>query len=169
MITVNTERLKIIALDKQSLKLSITDFNKMENLLGLTCTDENIGQREKEVFKIRLADVEHNEENYIWYTTWIVILKSKNRIIGHIMLKGYPNKNKSVTIGYYTQQPYRGYGYMSEAVIDLIKWISLNSDIEVVIADTLKSNSISQGLLKKIGMEIYKEDDECFWWKLKIK
>lgn len=169
MVDISTERLKIIPLDKQSLELSIIDFNEMEKSLGLIYTDENIGQREKDVFRIRLVDVKSNEENYIWYTTWMVILKSENRIIGHIMIKGYPDKNGDVTIGYYTQPLYRGNGYMSEAVIGIVKWIFLNSDVKSVIADTLKSNIISQKLLKKVGMRFYKEDDECFWWKLENK
>lgn len=169
MVDVNTERLKIIPLDKQSLELSIIDFNKMENSLGLISTDKNIGQREQNVFKIRLDDVKNNEENYTWYTTWMVILKSENRIIGHIMIKGYPNENGEVTIGYYTQPLYRGRGYMSEAVIRIVEWIFLNSDVKFVIADTLKTNIISQGLLRKMGMTVYKEDDECFWWKLENK
>lgn len=169
MVDISTERLKIIPLDKQSLELSIIDFNKMEKSLGLIYTDENIGQREKDVFRIRLVDVKNNEENYIWYTTWMVILKSENRIIGHIMIKGYPDENGDVTIGYYTQPLYRGNGYMSEAVIGIIEWIFLNSDVKSVIADTLKANIISQSLLKKVGMSFYKEDDECFWWKLENK
>lgn len=110
MVDISTERLKIIPLDKQSLELSIINFNKMENSLGLIYTDENIGQREKDVFRIRLVDVKNNEENYMWYTTWMVILKSENRIIGHIMIKGYPDKNGDVTIGYYTQPLYRANG-----------------------------------------------------------
>lgn len=169
MVDVSTERLKIIPLDKQSLELSIIDFNKMEKLLGLICTDENIGQREKDVFKIRLSDVKDNEENYIWYTTWMVILKSENRIIGYIMIKGYPDENGEVNIGYYTQPLYRGNGYMSEAVIGITEWMFLNSDVKSIIADTLKSNIISQDLLKKVGMRFYKEDYECFWWKLENK
>lgn len=166
---VSTERLKIIPLDKQSLELSIIDFNKMENSLGLVCTDENIAHKERDVFKIRLANLKCNEDNYIWYTTWMVILKAENRIIGHIMIKGYPDENGEVTIGYYTQPAYRGNGYMSEAVFRIMEWIFLNSDVKAVIADTLKSNIISQDLLKKVGMTFYKEDDECFWWKLENK
>ncbi len=169
MIDVNTERLKIIPLDRQNLELSIINFNKMENSLGVVCTDENIGHKERDVFKIRLANVKCNEENYIWYTTWMIILKTENRIIGHIMIKGYPDENGNVTIGYYTQPRYRGNGYMSEVVIGIVEWIFSNPDVKAVIADTLKSNIISQDLLKKVGMTFYKEDDECFWWKLERK
>lgn len=101
MFEVSTERLKIVPLNEYNLELSIINFNKMEKSLGLTVTDKNIGFREKNIFKIRLNDVKNNNSKYMWYTTWVVILKSENRIIGHIMLKGYPNEQGEVNIGYY--------------------------------------------------------------------
>lgn len=167
MVEVNTKRLKILPLTEYNLELSITNFNKMEKSLGLTVTDENIGIRERNVFKIRLNDVKNNNSKYMWYTTWIVILKSENRIIGHIMIKGYPNERGEVNIGYYMQEQYREKGYMSEAINKFICWIFSNVDVTYIVADTLKSNIISQNLLKKIGMEFYKEDYECILWRLK--
>lgn len=167
MFEVSTERLKIVPLNEYNLELSIINFNKMEKSLGLTVTDKNIGFREKNIFKIRLNDVKNNNSKYMWYTTWVVILKSENRIIGHIMLKGYPNEQGEVNIGYYMQEHYREKGYMSEAINKLIRWIFSNSDVKYIVADTLKTNTTSQNLLKKIGMKLYKEDDECFWWRLK--
>lgn len=167
MLEISTERLKILPLNEHTLELSITDFNEMERALGLTVTDKNIGLREKNVFKIRLNDVKNNHIKYLWYTTWIVISKSENRIIGHIMIKGYPNEKGEVIIGYYMQEQYRGNGYMNEAINKLTSWIFLNPDVKYIVADTLKTNIISQNLLKKIGMEFYKEDDECLWWRLK--
>ncbi|MGL5651685.1 MAG: GNAT family N-acetyltransferase [Paraclostridium sp.] len=167
MFEVNTERLKIVPLNEYNLELSITNFNKMEKSLGLTVTNKNIGLREKNVFKIRLNDVKNNNSKYMWYTTWIVILKSENRIIGHIMIKGYPNEQGEVNIGYYMQEHYREKGYMSESINNLMLWIFSNLDVKCIVADTLKSNVTSQNLLKKIGMKLYKEDDECFWWRLK--
>jgi len=169
MLKLNTERLSILSLDEYNLELSISDFNKMEKNLGLTITEKNIGIREKDVFKIRLKGVKNNPVNYMWYTTWVIILKSQNRIIGHIMLKGYPNENGEVIIGYYMQEKYRCKGYMYEAVKEICNWAFLNYDVKCVIADTLKDNIISQKLLQKIGMVFYKEDDECFWWKLKSR
>lgn len=166
MLKLNTDRLSIWALDEYNLELSINDFNEMEKNLALTISDENIGSREKDVFKIRLNGVKNNPIIYMWYTTWIIILKPENRIIGHIMLKGSPNEKGEVIIGYYMQGNYRGKGYMIEGARCLIEWIFLNSDVKFIIADTLKNNIPSQKLLQKLGMIFYKEDDEFFWWRL---
>lgn len=166
MLEITTNRFKIVPLNENNLELSINNFNEMENALGLSVTDKNIGLREINVFKIRLNDVKNNHTRYMWYTTWVIILKSENRIVGHIMIKGYPNDKGEVTIGYYIQEFYRGKGYMVEAINKLISWIFLNKDVKYVIADTVKTNIVSQNLLNKIGMIIYKEDNECFWWRL---
>lgn len=167
MLKLNTERLCILPLDEHNLELSISDFNKLEKNLDLNITEKNIGIREQNIFKIRLNGVKNNPKNFMWYTTWVIILKTENRIIGHIMLKGYPNESGEVIIGYYMQDGYKRKKYMTEALKKLIEWIFLNPDVSLIIADTVKSNIPSQMLLKKIGMEFYKEDEECFWWKLK--
>jgi RimJ/RimL family protein N-acetyltransferase len=83
----------------------------------------------------------------MWYTTWIIVLKTENRFIGHIVLKGYPNENGEVTIGYWMQDKYKRNEYMFEALKVVIPWIFLNSDAKFVIADTLKNNIPSQKLL----------------------
>lgn len=168
MLKINTNRLIILPLNKNNLELAISNFNEMENKQNLTVTDENIGAREKYVYGLRLEGVKSNSDNYMWYTTWIIISKAENRFIGHIMLKGYPNQNGEVTIGYWIQDEYKRKDYMFEALNGVIPWMFSNPDVKFIIADTLKSNMPSQKLLQKIGMLYDGEDDECFWWKLAL-
>ncbi|MBE6087286.1 MAG: GNAT family N-acetyltransferase [Clostridium beijerinckii] len=166
MLKLKTERLTIFPLDKYNLELAINNFNEMEQNLGLTVTDKNIGIREKNVYKIRLKGVENNIINYMWFTTWVIVKIEENRVIGAIMVKGYPNKDGEVIVGYAMQDDYKRKGYMFEALKALIQWIFLNPDVKCIIADTLKNNIPSQHLLQKIGMVFFYEDEECFWWKL---
>jgi RimJ/RimL family protein N-acetyltransferase len=102
----------------------------------------------------------------MWYTTWIIVLNEENRSVGAVMVKGYPNEDGEVVVGYAMQGDYRRKGYMFEALNCIIQWIFLNPDVECVIADTLKKNIPSHKILQKVGMVCYKEDDECVWWKL---
>ena len=166
MLKLNTKKLNLLPLDKYNLELSIKDFNELERNLSLTVTDKNIGIREKNVYRIRLEGVKNNLTNYMWYTTWVIISKEENRIVGAIMIKGYPNENGEVTIGYAMQDDYKRKGYMFEALTHLTEWMFLNPDVKSIIADTLKSNLPSHKLLQKIGMVFYHEDNEWFWWKL---
>ncbi|MBW9158566.1 GNAT family N-acetyltransferase [Clostridium tagluense] len=167
MLRLNTERLSILPLDKYNLELCINDYNKMEKNLRLAITNKNIGIREKTVYKIRLEGVENNPANYMWYTTWIIVLNLENRSVGAIMIKNYPNEDGEVLVGYAMQDDYKRKGYMVEGLKGIIQWIFLNPDVKCIIADTVKINIPSHKVLQKIGMVVYKEDDECIWWKLK--
>ncbi|MGG7162477.1 GNAT family N-acetyltransferase [Clostridium ihumii] len=166
MLKLNTKRLDILALNEEHLRLCINDFKKFEKNIGLSCSEKNIEDKDRNVFLIRLKDVVKNNEKYMWYTTWIIISKNENKYIGHLMIKGYPNENGEVLIGYVIRKEYRRQGYMEEVLKCIIEWIFLNNDVKSVIADTVKSNIPSQNLLKKLGMTLYKEDEECFWWRL---
>ncbi|GAA0117308.1 GNAT family N-acetyltransferase [Clostridium senegalense] len=166
MVKINTKRLCILPLDENNLKLAINNFNDMEMNLGFNITKRAIDEREKRVYQIRLNDVVSNPNNYIWHTIWVISLKEENRIIGTIMIKGYPNDNGEVIVGYAIEKAYRCKGYMTEVLNCLIKWILKNDDVKFVVADTVKTNIASQKVLKKVGMNFYKEDDECFWWRI---
>lgn len=166
MFVIDTDRLNILPLDQSHLELCISDFNKMERVLGLAITDRKPDGREKNVYKIRLKNVANNPINYMWYTVWIIALKEENRFIGSMMIKNYPNENGEVIIGYSIESDYRCNGFMTEALKSLTQWMLLNPEVKSIIADTLKNNIPSHRVLKKIGMVKYMEDDECYWWRL---
>ncbi len=166
MIEVNTNRLRILPLNETQLNLAISDFNQLERELNLNVTDKNIGPREQDVYKIRLNDMQKNLDRYAWFTPWMMIDKSINRIIGTIMIKNYPDDNGEVIIGYAMQEDFRRKGYMREGVKGLVSWIFENSDVKAIVADTLISNVASFKLLEQIGMEKFKNDGECYWWRL---
>ena len=54
------------------------------------------------------------------------------------MLKGTPNEQEEVVIGYYTLPPYWGQGYMTESIIALKDWLLHQPNAKYVIADTEK-------------------------------
>lgn len=166
MLKVNTERLNIFPLDKSHLELCISDFSNMERALGLALTDRSLSDREKSVYKIRLAGVQNNPINYMWYTVWIIVLKETNRCIGTIMVKNYPNENGEVIIGYSIESEFRCKGFMTEALNRLTQWLFSNPGVKFILADTLKNNIASHRVLQKIGMVNFMEDNECFWWRL---
>jgi len=151
MLKLSTDRLSILPLDKYNLELCINDYNNMERNLGLIITDKKIGIREGNVYKIRLNDVENNPTNFMWYTTWLIILNEENRSVGSIMVKGYPNEDGQVVVGYAMQSDYRRKGYMLEALNCIIQWIFFNPDVRCVIADTVKSIYLHIGFYRKLA------------------
>lgn len=166
MINIATERLRVFPLNERELEISTHNFDELERTLGLKISGINSSDRQKTVFTLRLSKVKENVKNYMWNTVWLIVLIEENCIVGNIMIKGYPNESGEVIVGYSIEEGYKCKGYMTEAVKALIHWIFQNSDVKAVIADTLKDNIPSHKVLQKIGMVKYKEDEECFWWKI---
>lgn len=165
MIELNTERLRLIPLSAENLRLLIDNPKKMELRLSLIESARFLSPELKQAMEIRLSKVLADEENYIWYTNWLIVSKDKNCTVGGIMLKGPPNENGEIVIGYYTLTEYQGNGYMTETINNMKKWLLNQSNVMYVIADTEKDNIPSHRVLEKSGAEMYKETDELYFWR----
>lgn len=165
MMELNTERLRIIPLNAQNLKLLIDSQKKLELKLSLNEKKVFLDLETKSALKVRLTKLLDDEQNYIWYTNWLIILKAQNCIIGGIMLKGRPNENGEVIIGYYTISKYQGNGYMTETINQMKSWLLSQSDVTYVIADTERDNIASHRVLEKTGAIMYKETKDLFFWR----
>ncbi|WP_397538233.1 GNAT family N-acetyltransferase [Rummeliibacillus pycnus] len=105
-----------------------------------------------------------DEKNYFWCTYWIIISKDINEIVGGIMIKGTPNDNGEVVIGYYTLFEHQGNDFMTEAIRYSKNWLLNQVNVIYVIVDKEKDNIASHRILEKIGTDMYKETEELFFW-----
>lgn len=165
MIEINTKRLTITPLNVEYLKLLINNPRELELILSLNESCSDLSSELKKAMEVRHSKALFDEINYIWYTNWIIVSKDKNHNIGGIMLKGLPNKNGEVVIGYYTLTEYQGNGYMTEAVSNLKNWLLSQPNVRFVIADTEKDNIASHRVLEKAGANIYQETEELYFWR----
>lgn len=163
---LETERLKLLPLQVHNLALSVENYAEMETDLGTIVTNTMLDEEMKYAMKVRLRKVLEDPENYLWLTNWAVVLKEENRIIGFIMIKGYPNENGEVIVGYGINEKYRRNGYATETLKRLTEWIFENPKALCIIADTEKLNKPSHKVLENLGAIKYKEDDELVWWKI---
>lgn len=163
---IETTRLRIIQLTAEQFQLWLCGVDKMERSLGLTpsneCLDEHIQGAMEAQYKKALDDL----ENYIWLGNRQIILKSENKSIGSANFKNSQQENCDVEIGYGINADYRNEGYMTEAVQAMCEWALSQSGVNSVIAETDKENVASQKVLKKCGMQKFKESDTSFLWKL---
>ena len=166
MFILETEKLKLIPLDANNLRYSIEDRQKMEWNLGVKITDTELEKPLSEAMRTSLEMVLENKKDYLWFTSWEIVLKKENRIIGGLCFKGCPDEKGRVEIGYGMQDEYKCKGYMTEAVKELINWAFRFNHVTEVIAETEKDNFPSHRVLEKIGMEKYKENEKMFWWKI---
>jgi len=166
MFILETERLKLIPLDVHNLRYSIENRQKMERNLGVKITDTELEEPVKKAMRTSLKMVLENKKDYLWFTSWEIVLKKENRIIGGLCFKGSPNEKGRVEIGYGMQDKYRCKGYMTEAVKELINWAFSFNNVTEVIAETEKDNLPSYRVLEKAGMEKYEENEKMFWWRI---
>ena len=166
MFILETEKLKLISLDAQNLRWSIEERQKMEKNLGVKITDTELEEPVKKAMRTSLKMVLENTKDYLWFTSWEIVLKKENRIIGGLCFKGSPDEKGRVEIGYGMQDEYRCKGYATEAVKELINWAFTQEKVLSVIAETEKNNLPSHRVLEKIGMQKYEEKEKMFWWKL---
>ena len=164
MIELDTERLRLIPLSAENLRLLIDNPKKMEQSLSIIESNGFLSSDLKQALEIRLSKLLCDEENYIWYTNWLIVSKDQNCSVGGVMLKGLPNENGEVVIGYYTLPEYQGNGYMTETINTMKNWLLNQTDVIYVIADTDKDNIPSHRVLEKCGAKIYKETDELYFW-----
>ncbi|MBD7944381.1 MULTISPECIES: GNAT family N-acetyltransferase [Psychrobacillus] len=165
MIELDTERLILIPLTAENLRLLIDNPKKMEQSLSINESNRFLSSDLKQAMEIRLSKLLSDEENYIWYTNWLIVSKDQNCSVGGVMLKGLPNENGEVVIGYYTLPEYQGNGYMTETINNMKNWLLDQADVMYVIADTDKDNIPSHRVLEKCGAKIYKETDELYFWR----
>lgn len=165
MLGITTDRLKMIPLKAENLGLLIKDQKQLESNLSLNESSSILSQELKQAMEVRLSKVLTDEKNYFWCTNWIIVSKDINEIVGGIMIKGTPNDNGEVVIGYYTHFEHQGNGFMTEAVTNLKNWLLKQANVIYVIADTEKDNIGSHRVLEKTGAEMYKETEELFFWR----
>ena len=164
---LQTERLLVIALDMEQLRLLLEDIKEFEKKLNVKYYGEPIEGDILDFAKSQYQKILNSKGIYKWHTFWQFKLKSENIIVGSASFKGSPNEYGDVDIGYSTNVLYQNKGYTTEAVIELCNWALTEKNVFRVIAETEKDNIPSQRVLEKCGMQKYKENDESFWWELK--
>lgn len=91
-------------------------------------------------------------KHFLWYTAWALCRKTDGAILGDVGFKG-PARKGTVEIGYSLEEPYRGQGYMSEAVAEMCRWALAQPGVYAVTAETLPENHASQALLQKLRFQ----------------
>ncbi|MFT9817024.1 GNAT family N-acetyltransferase [Lysinibacillus sp. NPDC056185] len=165
MIELSTKKLRLIPLNAKCLDLLINDEKSLKIELSVSSKEVYLDEELRQALKFRLSKVLDDEKNYFWHTNWLIVSKETNSIVGGIMLKGLPNEQGDVVIGYYTFPLYQGKGYMTEAVRMMKDWLLRQSNVKYVIADTDKNNIASHKVLQKAGAILYLESKELYFWR----
>ncbi|OOQ59182.1 GNAT family N-acetyltransferase [Mucilaginibacter pedocola] len=170
MFYIESERLKLIPLTHNQLKLLHQSRHKMELSMGLTPSNMLIDQ----IWQDELGDAIENwcipktlehPNNWIWYSLWEVVLKDTNTSIGSFGL-GHPDENGESITGYSLDRNQQGKGYGTEALKRLCQWGFENPAVKVIWADTDADNMPSIRILHKVGFVQQGERDGRPMFKL---
>ena len=82
---------------------------------------------------------------------WAIINKETNTFMGEIALVNYDEETNSFETGYHLGKPFRGKGYMTEAVCQLCDYVFTTSTIVRISAESFAKNHSSCRVLEKAG------------------
>jgi ribosomal-protein-alanine N-acetyltransferase len=167
MYDIQTERLRLIALTAEQLRLYLADPQELERELGFPISRLVITDRVRRAIGMKLSKMAlADEKNHPWYTYWLVVVTSEPFGAGLVGFKGYPDESGEAEIGYGIDPNHQDEGYTTEAVKAMIDWAFQEPHCTSVIApNTQKSNPASNRVLEKVGMRICQETDDALFWR----
>ncbi|MBI1295383.1 TIGR04076 family protein [bacterium] len=161
---VETPRLKIVPLTVEQMQLLLDDYQQLETVLGLPQTEQKLARRLRPVISHDINFVRNAPQYEIWYTYWVLILKSQQQLIGGLGFKGPADDHGEVEIGYGTDDAFRNQGFMSEAVEAIAAWALTQPGICSVRAETANTNVASMRVLQKVGFTAYRASERFIYW-----
>lgn len=165
MTKVESARLKIIELTTREMQLLLDNYQGLEAALGLPQTEQKLARRLRPVIAHNISFVQNAPDSHTWYTYWVVVLKSENRLIGGLGFKGPPDERGEVEIGYGMDDAERNKGYMTEAVAAMVQWALSQPSVRIVRAETANTNVPSMRVLQKVGFIAYRATDRYIYWR----
>ncbi|RDY22556.1 N-acetyltransferase [Romboutsia maritimum] len=162
---IQTERLELISLTLEQLKLWIEDITKLEKELDCSYKAESMEGFFLEIVKGQYEISQKDPNNYLWHSFFFLIRKDDRVVVGSADFKDIPNENGDVEIGYGLGKEFEHKGYMTEAVKALCEWALKQNGVTSVIAETDLDGLASQRILERCGFKQYKAG-ETLWWRL---
>ncbi len=163
-----TERLSIRILNGHELKSYATNPVEFAKEHCIYSTEAELGLELIDAINNSfLPFVNDPRKKYIYYTLWLMVEKKSQAIVGSLCFHGEP-ENGIAEIGYGVNKAFRKQGFMAEALNGLLQWMSEQSDLNSVIAETDNDNIASINTLLKTGFIKYESNksSSIFFHKL---
>jgi [ribosomal protein S5]-alanine N-acetyltransferase len=167
MLTLETERMWLMALERETLSLCISDPQRLSKELGILAAPEVFSEESRQAIGIKTTRMLLVDRSlYPWYTYFLLVQKSDRRVMGVCGFKGAPTPYGSVELGYAIHENFRSQGFMTEAVKALVAWAFTHDECKRVTAETLKDNFSSQRVLQKSGLVMDRSVENMLYWKI---
>jgi len=137
----------------------------VEALLGIRVDPSWPAPDLREILLGYAEALEEDPSLYGW-GLWLILDASGKELIGDLGLKGKPDEDGSVEIGYGIVESFRRQGFATEAVRTLIEWAGSFPEVKRITARCYTVNFASIGVLEKLGFTQCGIDDGILEWEL---
>lgn len=157
--TLKSERISLKALSFEELTyIHSNELNKLEVII-----EEDAINYVKLPISKKLEKMKNiSEDNYEWYTYWLIVDDESKRGIGFIGFKGLPDENGYTEVGYSISSNYRKRGLMTEALKTLIQWCRKFQYCEGITAKVVKNNTASIKVLNNCKFKIVSSSEKKY-------
>jgi [ribosomal protein S5]-alanine N-acetyltransferase len=167
MLTLETERMLLMALERDRLTLCVTDPQRLADDLDIIAPSEVFSEESRQAIGIKTTRMLLVDPSlHPWYTYFLLVRKADRRVMGVCGFKGAPTPYGSAELGYAIHEDFRNHGYMTEAVSALVEWAFQHPECIRVNAETLKDNYASQKVLQKSGLVLERSSENMLYWKI---
>ncbi|MDR3238295.1 MAG: GNAT family N-acetyltransferase [Spirochaetia bacterium] len=160
-----TENLKIIALNEEQFALLIRGIDKLEDALGIDVSSEPLDGPAKTALQWLYDEGMNDRENFIWYTSWQLVLKSMNMLIGSACFLGKPGADGRVELSYGIHKFCRLRGYEEEVLSAICGW-AFERGVKEIVSGSDMNDYAAQKILEVCGFESFGASEAegiCFW------
>ncbi|GHO83697.1 GNAT family N-acetyltransferase [Dictyobacter formicarum] len=165
MMRVRSSRLSLVPLTASLIRLFLYNRSELARVLDAKVPTDWPGPDFEPILPLLLDGFEREPGHEAW--DGAIMLEGEERVlIGAMGLKGGPDEEGTVDIGYNILPAYQNQGYATEMARALIAWAFERSDIYKVIADCLYDNQGSIRVLEKLGMKRLVPDGDMLRWSL---
>ncbi|GAA1398704.1 GNAT family N-acetyltransferase [Luteococcus peritonei] len=161
-----TERCILLPLEMREVAARITseDFFLPHAGLGLVHHGPDHPGDLLSIYPLLMAAAEHPEDHVTG--TWTVVRRADLEAIGSIGVKGRPDDQGAVDIGYGFVPASWGQGFATEATGEvcralLAQEVDLGAPVRELLADTRVDNLASQTVLRRCGFQLVGERHDC--------
>jgi len=163
-----TPRLRLVPLTRDELSaLGATEVPRLR-IAGAAIVPQLVDPPVVRAIRAKMEGMEHAPtKEHPWLTYWLIVLRSEERGIGLVGLKGAPNDDGEVEIGYGIAPEYRCRGMATEAASGLIGWAFSDPRCWAVSAIGVRDDNVaSKRVLEKLGMRSVRRDDRRSDWRV---
>lgn len=148
---LETPRLRLVPADARH--ASAPDRAALEALLGAALPVLWPPQPEAAAAFAQMEQQLRDDPSLAGWLFWFVLDPAARTVVGSVDLKGRPDTEGIVELGYGFTPARWGEGLATEAAGALLRWVLAQPGVKRVVAETRPENGASQRVLAKLGFE----------------